>query len=237
MIGLSVQGITSRSTLPNGRRIVTEASFQAAPGQLTAVVGPSGAGKSTLLDVITGIAVPASGSVLLGTTPMHPANSRRRSYLRARVFASARQDGDLIDALSVDENVLLGQRLSRVPDRRLAEDVLAALGLDRETRRTAVQTLSGGQRRRVALARALASGTRMVACDEPTTALDQVSGDLVRGLLSDAVQGGRTVLVVTHDPELVARADRVVQLAGGRTTAVVDRPDRQTMRQLMRSSS
>ncbi|WP_248703546.1 ABC transporter ATP-binding protein [Curtobacterium sp. MWU13-2055] len=237
MIALSVLGISSRSIRPDGRRIISDVRFRAEPGSLTAIVGPSGAGKSTLLDLVTGIEVPATGSVLLGDTRMHPATDSGRARLRARVFAAARQGDDLIDALSVDDNVLLGQRLARRIDRSFAERVCAALNLDRDVRRTPVQHLSGGQRRRVALARACASGTAMLACDEPTTALDDSHAGLVRGVLRSAVSSGRTVVAVTHDFQLAADADRIVQLVDGRTTALLDRPTEQQVRRLMTAPS
>lgn len=233
MIALSVLGISARSIRPDGRRIISDVSFRAEPGSLTAIVGPSGAGKSTLLDLMTGIELPATGSVLLGNTRMHPATDSARARLRARMFAAARQGDDLIDALSADDNVLLGQRLARKIDRSFAERVCSALNLDRDVRRTPVQHLSGGQRRRVALARACAAGTAMLACDEPTTALDDSNAGLVRGVLRSAATSGRTVVVVTHDPQLALDADRIVQLVDGRTTALLDRPTEQQVRRLM----
>lgn len=236
MIALSALGISSRSAYPDGRKIISGLDLRAEPGMLTAVVGPSGAGKSTALDLVTGIQVPAAGSVLLGETRMHPATNRGRARLRARVIASARQADDLIDALSVDENVLLAQRLARNPDRGFAEHMFLALDLDREVRRTPVRHLSGGQRRRVAIARACATGTPMLACDEPTTALDDSKAGLVRSLLRGAANSGRTVLVVTHDVELATDADRLIQLVDGRKNAVLDRPSEQQVRHLMGAS-
>jgi ABC-type lipoprotein export system ATPase subunit len=230
---LDVRALTSRSTLPNGRPVLAGVTAQARPGNITAIIGPSGAGKSTFLDLVTGITVPAGGSVSLGSASMHPAPARRRARQRAQLFASARQADDLIDALTVEENVFLGQRLSRRRDERLAERVFARLGLDHDVRRTGVQHLSGGQRRRLALARTVASGTPAIACDEPTTALDHDSADLVRGVLVEAARAGRTVLVVTHDPDLASHADHVIQLTAGRITATVDSPDPHAIRQLM----
>lgn len=142
MIPLSVLGVSSRSASPNGRRIISDVTMCAEPGMLTAVVGPSGAGKSTLLDLVTGIEVPATGTVLLGEKRMHPASGRSRARLRARVFATARQSDDLIDAMSVDENVLLGQRLAGKVDRQLAARVFGALDLDHRVRRSPVQHVS-----------------------------------------------------------------------------------------------
>lgn len=232
MIDLIARAITSRSLRPDRRPVVDAVDFAAHAGRLTVIVGPSGAGKSTLLDILTGVATPARGTVTVGGRTMHPARSGPRARLRATLLAPARQSDDLIDALSVEDNVALGQRLARTRDRATIERTLAGLAIA-DVRSTSVADLSGGERRRVALARALASGTAGLVCDEPTNALDERAAVLVRQALRGTADAGRMVLAVTHDPSLAVLADRVVRLRHGVIEVMVDGASGDVVRDLM----
>jgi ABC-type lipoprotein export system ATPase subunit len=233
MTALTARGLTSRAATRDGRPVVVDADIAALPGSLTAIIGPSGAGKSTLLDILTTVEVPAAGTVWFGDAIVNPASQRVRARLRARSLATARQTDDLIDAMTAEENIALGQRLARRPDRESVDELSAALGLVPALRRTLVADLSGGERRRVAVARALATGSPVVCCDEPTAGLDEVAATAVRDLLGRAAAGGRTVVVVTHDPALARRSDRLVTVEHGRVVGRVDGPDRELIDRAM----
>lgn len=236
MTALRAERLSSRVHRADGPPVIRSVDLEAQAGSITAVIGPSGAGKSSLLDLVTGIDVPRSGTVRVGATRVHPARSGRRALLRARTIATARQTDDLIDALSVDENILLGQRLARRVDRTLRTTTLRAVGLPEPMHGLSVGRLSGGERHRVAIARALSSGSPFIVADEPTSALDAQSAHDVRALLRRAAELGHTVLVATHDPALAAMADRVVLLVDGAVVVTLDRPSPEQVHTLMKAS-
>ncbi|MGP4016441.1 ABC transporter ATP-binding protein [Saccharopolyspora sp. 5N708] len=186
-------------------------------GSFTAVMGPSGSGKSTLLHCAAGLDRPTSGRVVLAGQDIGALREPKLTAVRRAHVGFVFQSFNLVDALSVWDNVLLPQRLSGVrPDRRWAKELLARVGLaGREKARPG--QLSGGQQQRVALARALAGRPQVVFGDEPTGALDLSTGREVLALLRRFVDEiGATMVMVTHDPAAAAWADRVVFLADGR---------------------
>ena len=187
---------------------------------LTAVVGPSGCGKSTFLQCAAGLDRPTAGTVRLAGRDLGRMGERERTRLRREHVGFVFQAFNLLPALTAQENVLLPVRLGggrRSPeDVARARDLLARVGLDgRGDARPG--ELSGGQQQRVALARALVTASDIVFADEPTGSLDQETAagvlDLLRGVVD---REGATVVVVTHDPAVAARADRVLRLAHGR---------------------
>jgi putative ABC transport system ATP-binding protein len=187
---------------------------------LTAVMGPSGCGKSTFLQCAAGLDRPTSGTVRLGAQEISVMRERRLTRLRRERVGFVFQSFNLLPTLTAQENVLLplrlgGRRRSAANTAR-ARRMLARVGLaGREDARPG--ELSGGQQQRVAIARALVTEPDVVFADEPTGALDQDTAAGVMGLLREAVSAyGATVIVVTHDPEVAARADRVLRLADGR---------------------
>ncbi len=184
---------------------------------LTAVMGPSGSGKSTFLQCAAGLDRPTSGTVRLAGREISAMGERRLTRLRRARVGFVFQSFNLLPALTAQENVLLPLRLDgqrRDPAR--ARRMLARVGLEGRADARPGE-LSGGQQQRVAIARALVTEPDIVFADEPTGALDQDTAAGVLGLLREAVGGyGATVVVVTHDPAVAARADRVLRLAGGR---------------------
>jgi ABC-type sulfate/molybdate transport systems ATPase subunit len=195
--------------------------FSVAAGETLAVLGPNGAGKSTLLDVLAGLLRPDSGHVLLeGMTLVSAGGGERDIFTapHARGVGLLAQEALLFPHLSVRDNVAFGPRSagrSTLEAREIADrwlDRVDATGLaDRRPRR-----LSGGQAQRVAVARALATEPRLLLLDEPFGALDAGVAPAMRRLLAE-VLGGRTVVLVTHDPlDALALADRVIVLDGGR---------------------
>jgi putative ABC transport system ATP-binding protein len=187
-------------------------------GEFIAIVGKSGSGKSTLLNILTGIDSPTSGQVLVGGTPVHALNQNQIAAWRGRTVGVVFQFFQLLPTLTVAENVMLPMdfcntfptRERRTRAMRLLEQVGVAEQADKLP-----TALSGGQQQRVAIARALANDPPMLIADEPTGNLDSRTSEAVFQLFAELVQDGKTVVMVTHDPDLVRRADRVITIADG----------------------
>jgi len=195
------------------------ADLVVAEGDLLAIMGPSGSGKSTLLHCLAGILVPASGEILFDGRRVDRLGETERSRLRRDRFGFVFQFGQLVPELSAQENVALPLLLNGV--RRAAALAEARtwfgrLGLDGlEDRRSG--ELSGGQAQRIALARGLVARPRVLFADEPTGALDSLTGEHVMDLLVSSVrEHGITVVLVTHEPRVAAYADREVVVRDGR---------------------
>lgn len=189
-----------------------------AAGEVLAVMGPSGAGKSTLLHVLAGILTPDAGEVCFDGEQVSGWPDRRRASLRLRRFGFVFQFGDLIPELTLAENVALPLELtgvSRSEARDRAHEVLAALGIDGAAARRAGE-VAGGQHQRAAVARALAHRPAVLFADEPTGALDSVTGQAVlEQLVAHAKDNGSAVVLVTHEARVAAYADREVILRDG----------------------
>jgi putative ABC transport system ATP-binding protein len=186
-------------------------------GTFTAVMGPSGSGKSTLLQLAAGLDRATSGRARLGELDLGELGERALARLRRERIGFVFQSFNLLGALTAAQNVALPSRLAgRRLTRGAVAEALDRVGLaDRGGHRPA--ELSGGQQQRVAIARALVGQPDVVFADEPTGALDTRSGREVLGLLRRTVDdGGRTLVMVTHDPSAAAWADRVVFMADGR---------------------
>jgi iron complex transport system ATP-binding protein len=202
-----------------GRPVLRGVSARFAPGW-TAIVGPNGAGKSTLLRVLAGLAPPAAGRVLLGVEPLAGLVPRER----ARRVAWLAQSGAVTGELTVHETVRLG-RLAHlglfaaptVADEAAVEAAMAETECSAWAGRR-LQALSGGERQRVLLARALATGARVLLLDEPTTHLDPPH-QVALGRLMRRLAATHTVVSVLHDLTLALRADRLLVLAQGRVRA------------------
>ena len=193
-------------------------------GEILAVMGPSGSGKSTLLHCLAGILVPDSGSVEFAGRRIDALPDAERSALRRGRFGFVFQFGQLVPELSAEENVALplllgGTRRSDAIAR--ARTWFDRLGLDGlECRRSG--ELSGGQSQRVALARGLVTEPEVLFADEPTGALDSLTGEQVMELLTVAARDhGTTVVLVTHEPRVAAYADREVIVRDGIVTTLV----------------
>ncbi|WP_456448239.1 ABC transporter ATP-binding protein [Oceanithermus sp.] len=187
-------------------------------GEHVALVGPSGAGKSTLLYLIGLMEEPTSGSVRLFGEETARLSDTERSRLRGRTIGFVFQAFNLVPQLKAWQNVALPLHYRRRPKREQRERALAMLervGLADRSEHYPSE-LSGGEEQRVAIARALVIEPRLILADEPTGNLDQASGRVVLELLETAVDGGATLVIVTHDPEVAARAGRVVRVVDGR---------------------
>jgi putative ABC transport system ATP-binding protein len=188
-------------------------------GELLAIMGPSGSGKSTLLHCLAGILVPDSGEVHFDGRRIDDLDETARSALRRDSFGFVFQFGQLVPELTAEENVALPLLLNGVRRAKALAEArpwFARLGLDGlEGRRSG--ELSGGQAQRVALGRGLVAGPRVLFADEPTGALDSLTGEHVMNLLVAAVrEQGTTVVLVTHEPRVAAYADREVVVRDGK---------------------
>ena len=186
-------------------------------GELTAIMGPSGSGKSTLMHLLAGLDRPTSGTVTVDGTELGALDDDALTELRRENVGFVFQAFNLLPVLNAEENIVLPLSIAgRDPDPEFLDRLIDTVGLrDRLTHRPA--ELSGGQQQRVAVARALASRPAVIFADEPTGNLDSHASGEVLDLLRRSVDDlGQTVIMVTHDPDAAAYADRVIELADGR---------------------
>jgi putative ABC transport system ATP-binding protein len=192
------------------------------PGDLVAVMGPSGSGKSTLLTIAGSLEEPTSGEVLVDGQRIATLSRDDRARLRRRSVGYVFQDFNLLSGLTAAENVSLPLELDGTHQRaarRAAIEAMDQLGVAERADRYP-DDLSGGERQRVAIARAIVGDRHLLLADEPTGALDSISGEAVMRLVREACRRGVAGVVVTHDAQLASWADRVVFLRDGQ---VVDR--------------
>jgi putative ABC transport system ATP-binding protein len=194
-------------------------------GEFTAIMGPSGSGKSTLLHCIAGLDDLTSGSAFIGDVRLGDLNDKQLTLLRREKVGFVFQAFNLIPTLDAAENITLPVDIAgRDADPAWFDTVVSTVGLgDRLTHRPS--ELSGGQQQRVAAARALVSRPAIVFADEPSGNLDSVSGAELLGFMRRAVdEFGQTIVMVTHDPNAAAFADRVVFLADGQRAGELEKP-------------
>jgi putative ABC transport system ATP-binding protein len=192
-------------------------SLEVAAGETVAVVGPSGSGKSTLLGCLAGLDEPAGGSVWVGGERVSHRPDTERARLRARRIGVLLQSGNLIAHLSALDNVRLAQRAAGAPPTTPAADVLAAVGVA-DRGHALPRQLSGGEQARAGLAVAMANNPDILLADEPTGELDGDTEQRVLRLIREFAAVGAAVLLVTHSPEVIGVADRVITLHDGRIT-------------------
>ncbi len=217
---LAAQAINVRKTYGSGDTVVRAlddltVSFER--GTFHAIMGPSGSGKSTLLHCLAGLDDVSSGDVFLGGVNLATLTEQERTVLRRTAVGFVFQSFNLIPTLTAEENVLLPSRLGgQKMDPEWLATLVRTLGLeDRLTHKPG--ELSGGQQQRVAAARAFATRPDVVFADEPTGALDSISGGSLLAFMREIVEKHeQTVVMVTHDPTAASYADRVVFLADGR---------------------
>jgi len=188
------------------------------PGEFVAIMGPSGSGKSTLLNVLGALDKPDAGRYRLGTDQVGELDDDAASDLRNRRIGFVFQSFHLLPRLTVLENVLLPQRYAQPPDAQAPQralQLLERIGLGSRTGHRPGE-LSGGQLQRAAIARALLNQPALLLADEPTGNLDSKSAIEVMALLTELNAGGQTLVLVTHDPDIAARAGRTIHLHDGR---------------------
>ena len=187
-------------------------------GDMVSIVGPSGSGKSTLMNMIGCLDRPSSGQVLIEGRDTSFMSDRELSTIRNQSIGFVFQQFNLLPRLSILENVAMPLIYAGVNARKRiqrAKIELEKVGLaDRMKHRPT--ELSGGQKQRAAIARALVTDPSFVLADEPTGALDTATGDMILELFADIHREGRTILLVTHDPEVSARCSRVIRIRDGK---------------------
>jgi ABC-type lipoprotein export system ATPase subunit len=200
-----------------GRRILDGAELSVQAGELVAIRGRSGTGKSTLLHLLGALDRPDAGRISLAGERIDGRRDRELTELRRRLVGFVFQFFHLVGELTGEENILLASRLpGAVPGAfDSARELIERLGLTEAAGRLPHQ-LSGGEQQRIAIARALVNDPAIVLADEPTGNLDAASGHNVLTLLRAIADEGRAVVIVTHEPEATASADRVLELADGR---------------------
>ncbi len=218
------QGATAVSALSG-------VDLDVARGELVAVMGASGSGKSTLLSIAGGLATPTTGEVVIEGAYLSEQSPAQLARLRRRSLGFVFQDFNLIPTLTAIENVILPLELdgfrSRVA-RRAGRDALDSVGLP-DKLDAYPDDLSGGQQQRVAIARAVVGGRRLILADEPTGALDSVTGELVLKMLRGRVDAGAAGILVTHEARHAAFADRIVFLRDGRIVDETRRDGAETL--------
>lgn len=191
-------------------------------GDFLALMGPSGSGKTTLLNIIGALDRPTSGKVLLDGDDIGAMHEWRRSGLRLRKIGFIFQEFNLVPSMTALENVKLplsGAKPFDTSNRARAQELLGRVGLEDKARRYPSQ-LSGGEQQRVAIARSLANDPPLILADEPTGELDSESTARIMDILRDLnIKEGRTIVLVTHDPEVSRRARRVVKVRDGRLSS------------------
>jgi putative ABC transport system ATP-binding protein len=190
-------------------------SLSVEPGEVLAITGPSGSGKSTLVNVLAGLDEPQGGVVLLAGERISRRPEEERAHLRGRLLGVLYQHANLIEHLSVEDNVTLAQRIGGGPDTPWRDELLERCGIaarahDRPAR------LSGGEVARAGLAVALANRPAVVLADEPTGELDETTAVAVLELLRERAAIGAAVILVTHSAGVATGADREVRLNDGR---------------------
>ncbi len=209
---------------------MTEVTMSVEPGELVAVMGPSGSGKTTLLSLAGGLDRPTSGMVRVEGSDLSALGAGELAALRRRRIGFVFQQLNLIDGLTALENVSLPIELDGVRKhdaREAAQRSLSAVGLEELADRYPDE-LSGGEQQRVAIARAVVGDRILLLADEPTGALDSVTGETVLRLLRAHCDAGGSGVLVTHDARFAAWADRVVFLRDGRVvdqTTTIEGPE------------
>jgi putative ABC transport system ATP-binding protein len=196
------------------------------PNELTLIIGPSGSGKTTLLSLLGCVIYPTDGDLYLDGNHVNGMNQRQLAHLRLHTIGFVFQSFNLIAPLNSIDNVMMPLQLkgeSGGKAKAKAEAALKLVGmLDRK--KNLPKQLSGGQQQRVAIARALVTDPKLILCDEPTASLDASSISTVMNELVALAKAGKSVCVVTHDPRLMAYADRVIRVDNGVATEEMKDP-------------
>ena len=205
-------------------RALDDVSLDVNAGEYVAVTGASGSGKSTFMNLVGALDAPTAGSLQVGGRDLARLDANRLAAFRSAVIGFVFQQFNLLPRTTALDNVALPLRYARGVSQRKAgaraRECLEMVGIADRTHHMPSQ-LSGGQQQRVAIARALVNRPQIILADEPTGALDTKTGDEIIGIFEDLNRGGITVVVVTHEPDIAARARRRLTFRDGRVVGDV----------------
>ena len=193
-------------------------SFDVDEGEFVAIMGPSGSGKSTLMNLLGLLDTPTSGTYRLAGVEVHSLSDNQLAEARAAKIGFVFQSFNLLKRSTVLRNVMLPLVYIEAPDRERLPRALAALkaaGLDESLYQKRSNQLSGGQMQRVAIARALVNQPALILADEPTGNLDTATGDFILATFERLREEGHTIVLITHEPDVAAHADRTVHIRDG----------------------
>jgi putative ABC transport system ATP-binding protein len=205
-------------------RALDDVSLDIHAGEFISIIGPSGSGKSTLMQIVGCLDTPSKGTILLDGTMIQDASPRQLAAIRNRKIGFVFQFFNLLPKLTVLQNVELPMVYGGVPGRERRERAMRALqmvNLENRSKHRPSQ-LSGGQQQRVAIARALVNDPKIIFADEPTGNLDSHTGELILQLFRKLSTEGRTIILVTHDPEIAALTPRRIEIRDGKIADKVD---------------
>ena len=209
----------------NPERALNDVTLEIAPGKITAIYGPSGCGKTSLLSIISGLDSQYQGNLYFKNQNMRDFSERDLTYFRKAHIGFVFQNFNLIPHQSVLENVKMPLYVKNMTDKemvKIAERELSRLGIGDFIKKN-VKQLSGGQKQRVAIARALVNNPEMIVADEPTGSLDSQSQENVLDIFKELAEAGKTVIIVTHNPEVADYADVVIKMKDGEVVETIEK--------------
>ncbi len=191
-----------------------DASFTIEKGEWANIMGPSGSGKTTLLNLIGCLDSPTSGSLLVNGIETTKLNQKERTRFRRENIGLVFQQFHMIPHLTALENVMIAQYFHSIEDEDEAKEALVRVGMEHRLHHMPSQ-LSGGEQQRVCIARALINQPQIILADEPTGNLDKKNEEAVLDIFRDLHSGGRTIVIVTHNPEIGEIGDKIIQISHG----------------------
>ena len=209
----------------NQERALNDVTLEIAPGKITDIYGPSGCGKTSLLSIISGLDSQYQGNLYFKNQNMRDFSERDLTYFRKAHIGFVFQNFNLIPHQSVLENVKMPLYVKNMTDKEMveiAERELSRLGIGDFIKKN-VKQLSGGQKQRVAIARALVNNPEMIVADEPTGSLDSQSQENVLEIFKELAEAGKTVIIVTHNPEVADYADVVIKMKDGEVVETIEK--------------
>lgn len=209
----------------NQERALNDVTLEIAPGKITAIYGPSGCGKTSLLSIISGLDSQYQGNLYFKNQNMRDFSERDLTYFRKAHIGFVFQNFNLIPHQSVLENVKMPLYVKNMTNKEMAEITereLSRLGIGDFITKN-VKQLSGGQKQRVAIARALVNNPEMIVADEPTGSLDSQSQENVLEIFKELAEAGKTVIIVTHNPEVADYADVVIKMKDGEVVETIEK--------------
>lgn len=220
MAYIKVENLTKEYTMGEIKLLaVDNVSFEINEGELTVILGPSGAGKTTILNILGGMDSPTSGSIIIDGKDISKYNDKQLTYYRRNDIGFVFQFYNLVQNLTALENVELASQICK--DTIPAKEILDKVGLTKRMNNFPSQ-LSGGEQQRVAIARAIAKKPKLLLCDEPTGALDSVTGKKVLEVLQDiGKKYNITVVIITHNQIISQMAGKVIKMKNGKISDLI----------------